>query len=238
MYKQWLQRMALLMDENQDGTAERPKATEILSQYNGNAVSMADKLADVLKDNYSLRRKRDELQGQVETLSAKQLPDGATVLSAADAARWADYQALGKPDELSTKLQTAEAAIQERDTLKRSNTIRAVAEAAGYKAPVLERLGAELEYRVKDVTETVNGKAQTVKRPFVVTDGTETPIDDYAAREWPDFLPALKQQGAAEPPAPARGTPGGPTGTGQGSPAPAVSQADAQAAQAPLYRRF
>lgn len=198
----------------------RPSASDTAQRFNGDQIRMAEKINDLERDNYKDREKLRDRDARIKELEAKQVPDGALVLTGDDASRYQAFTALGKtPDEVTAALTQADAAITERDQLKRSMTIRQVAEASGYKPAVLERLGADLTYAVKDVTETVGGKQTTVKRAFVVTDGKETPLSDYAAAEWADFLPAL---GVTEPaPAPAYGTP--PRTQQRGVPPPAES---------------
>lgn len=165
----------------------RPSASDTAQRFNGDQIRMAEKINDLERDNYKERDKIRERDARIRELEAKRTPDGALVLSGDDIALWEAYKGLGKPDEVSAKLTAATEATAERDTLKRRDTIRQVADASGYKPAVLERLGADLTYEIKDVTE--NGK--TAKQ-VLVKDGDKTvPLKDYAAREWTDFLPAL-----------------------------------------------
>lgn len=176
------------------GDGERkPKATEILQRYNGDAVRMAEELAGVLGDNYKLREQRRDLNGEIATLKPKVAPEGATVLVGDEAAAWAAYRELGAPAEVKGRLDQFGNVQGELTGLKRDATLREVAEVAGYKPAVLARLGADLEYVVRDATE--DGKP--VKRAFVVTDKGERPLVEYAEQQWGDFLPALTATAAA-----------------------------------------
>lgn len=184
----------------------KPSASDTAQRFNGDQIRMAEKINDLEADNYKTREKVRERDTRIKELEAKQVPDGAVVLTGDDAKLYQDFRSLNlKPDEVQQRLKDADEAVAERDQLKRSNTIREVADVTGYKATVLERLGADLTYEVKDVTESKNGKSETVKRAFVKVDGKDTPLSDYAKQAWPDFLPAL----TSEPVTPERpiGTP-------------------------------
>lgn len=210
----WIGRlMEPLYDEDGKGGGgsserEKLKGSDLVDQYKAQygeqaLFRMAERAANAENDNYQARERARKAEEKVAALEAKQVPDGATVLNATDAERWQAYQALGKPDEIKTRLDDGAAAVTERDGLKRKETLRQVAEAAGYKPAVLERLGSDLTYEIKDVTEMVNGR-QVQARQVLVQDGDkQTPLKDYAAREWEDFLPAL---GGTEQPL-AHGTP-------------------------------
>lgn len=222
-------------DGGDDPKPEKVKASELLERYGGDAVKMAERLADLSNDNYDLRHKNSNLTRSNDDLKGKVPAEGTVILSKDDAALLDTYRALGTPDVIKTQVETGAAAVQERDTLKRSNTIRTIADVAGYKPTVLERLGPDLEYRVKDVQETVNGKAQTVKRAFVVKDDKETPLGEYATREWTDFLSALTVE-PATPERPAYGTP--PREQRQPVFTPLPDEEAAKRSQSDLYRQF
>lgn len=201
----WLGRQMLPMLAPDDGApqgggespAPRTKTADLVTQYNGDVSRMADKLAEVLDDNYKLRTKNNDLKRDNDDLKTKVAPDGALILTADEASQYQSLKALNlKPDEITKRLTDADAAVSERDTLKRRDTIRQVADVSGYKSAVLERLGADLVYEIKDATETVNGKQVQTKQVLVKDGEKNVPLKDYAAREWQDFLPAL---GGTEP---------------------------------------
>lgn len=90
------------------------------------------------------------------------------------------FEAVGTVDAIKA-LQT------ENATLKRDGSLREVAEVAGVKVSVLRNLDkGAAQY---EIVTGENGKT------VIVREGeTQTPFDDYAKREWGDFLPALYPQ--------------------------------------------
>lgn len=178
-------------DQEQRGAGGPPKPSDLLSRYNGDAVRLAERLSDALDDAYKHRKRRDELQGQLDALSARVPSEGSVVLNADEASAYQAYIALGKPQELSERLEQAETAAADAKSLRRQATIRDAAQVSGYKPAVLERLAADLTLELRDLTE--NG--QTVKAAFVRDgDRPETPLRQYAEQHWPDFLPALRAE--------------------------------------------
>lgn len=174
---------------------ERHRAAEHAQK---DTLTLASKVAEL---EYDLRSKRDELKA----LTAKLPPEGAVVLSRADAERWSAYTALGKPDELS-------AALSERDALKadlskrdRTEQLRAAAQAAGYKPSVLERLAPDgAAFSVREVT---GEDGQVTQVAYLKTpEGQEQPLTEWAQANAADFLPALSAQPVTNAvPAPAAG---------------------------------
>lgn len=151
----------------------------------------------------------DQLQAanaKVTELSGKVAPDGAVVLKGDQAKAWSKYTSLGKPEEIETALSEGTAAKGDLAKLNRRETIRTVAGVAEFDADVLTTLAGDLEFEVVD--ETVKGK--TVKVAKVKAGETSTPLADYAATNWPKFLPSLK---AGSTPAPKLGTPAPRNGT-------------------------
>jgi hypothetical protein len=126
------------------------------------------------------------------------------VLTGDQAQAWQTYSQLGNPNELQQQLEQAQQATTELAGLRRAEQVRSVAEAAGYKPNVLQRLaeGLTLEMREQQV------EGQTARVPVVVTgEGQQqqaTPLADYAQQHWADFLPALQAQGGPQP-GPAQG---------------------------------
>lgn len=158
---------------------ERERASDLATR---DALKLAEKAAGLEYDLRAVRQERDALK-------AAQPPEGSVVLSKADADRWTAYSALGKPDELQAALtdrDTARADLSGRD---RRDSIRTAAEAAGYKASVLEKLTPDgASYEVRETQ--VDGKA--ARFAFLkLADGTEKPLTEWATTEHADFLPAL-----------------------------------------------
>lgn len=179
-------------DAGDDDKPEKVKPSELVDRYSGDAVRMAQKLADVLNENFEYRQKNTTLTIENKDLKSKLPAADAVVLTKDDASDLARYRELGKLDEVKDKLKTGAEAAERATKLTKEKVVREVAEAEGYKAPVLERLGDDLTYEVKPVTETINGKQVERKRAFVkLADGKEEALATYAGREWKDFLPSL-----------------------------------------------
>lgn len=191
-------------DPAEDGE-KRTRASDMLEQYGRDALRLAEKLADVQSDNYSLREKNRALRQQV-TEAAGKVPAGSVVLSAEDAQALEAYRALGKPEDVKTKLESLTPVQQELHGLKRERAITKAAEAAGFKPAVLNTLAGDLDIQVKPGQD---GKPLAV----VVKDGAETALTDFAKAEWAEFLPALAPVQAQPQPydinAGARGANGG-----------------------------
>ena len=196
----------------QGGASGKTRASDVLEQYGRDALRLAEKLADVQSDNYRLREERRTLKQQLAETTGKVPSSDARVLSAADAAIFDAYTALGKPAEIKQAIDTKTTAEQELSTLKREKVIRTAAEAVGFKPSVLERLAGDLTIEVRPVKD---GAPLVV----VVADGAETALADYAKDNWPDFLPSLEaRHGSAQAPdinAGARGSGNAPAITDQ-----------------------
>ena len=167
-----------------DDGKNRP--TDVLDRYGRDALKLAERLSDALNDNYSLREKNRALRADKSALEKTQAPEGSIVLTKEQAAQWEAYTALGEPQALKSTLEQATTATEEAARLRRTETIRAAAEAHGYKAAALGKLPSlhEKAIELRDVQE--DGK--TVKRAFV--DGT--PIQDYIQANDPELMGALK----------------------------------------------
>lgn len=176
--------------EDDDGKPQggAPKPSDVLEQYGRDALRLAEKLADVQADNYRLREERRGLKSQIAETQSKVPSEGSKVLSADEAAEYAAYLALGKPKDVKAALDTKGTAEQELTALKREKLLSKAAEAAGFKASVLERLAGDLQIEL----EAKDGKPLV----YVVKDGEKVALADYAEKEWADFLPALQQKAA------------------------------------------
>jgi hypothetical protein len=165
------------------GTQAPPKPSELVERYNGDALRMAEKLADVLTDNHKLR-------GEKADLKKKQTPDGAVILTGDDAAKWNAFNELGTPEELKTIKATGEAAIAERDELRAQATIAKAAELTGYKTKVLSDLA-----KSKGFTIEVEGDGEAAKVTARYKDGDKdkaVPLNEYVETSLSDYLPSLQ----------------------------------------------
>ena len=141
------------------------------------------------EENFKLRELNREIK-------AKAMPDDGIVLQGDDVKSWEAYRALGAPDVLKAATSEREQFRTELDGLKRARMIQSAAKVAGYSDTVLaqlDKLVTGLTYAVK----TVEANGRKFDAAFVIVDGKETPIEQYAASNWGDFLPSLqtKQQG-------------------------------------------
>jgi hypothetical protein len=154
----------------------------------------ADPTAALLfQENHQYRERIRQLE--------QQLPgEGAVVLSGDQAAAWQTYQGLGAPTDVQQRLTAAEQAQNELAGLRRAEQIRGVAEAAGYKPGVLERLAEGLTLELREDQRD----GQTARVPYVVSGESQqqqaTPLADYAQQHWADFLPALRAEQQQQPP--------------------------------------
>ena len=173
----------------QGGASGKTRASDVLEQYGRDALRLAEKLADVQSDNYRLREERRTLKQQLSEAAGKVPAADTRVLSAADAAIFDAYTALGKPADIKQAIDANGTNAAELAKLKRDEQLRDVADAAGYKLSVLKRLAGDMTFEVRPVKDA----APLV---VVVADGAETALADYAKDNWSDFLPALAAHGA------------------------------------------
>jgi hypothetical protein len=173
----------------QGGGHDWQQALNNLIQRQGGVDSTA---ALLFQENREHRQRIRELEQRVPG-------EGAVVLTGDQAQAWQTYSQLGNPAEVQQRLTAAEQAQQELAGLRRAEQVRSVAEAAGYKPNVLQRLaeGLTLDLREQQV------EGQTARVPVVVTgEGQQqqaTPLAEYAQQHWADFLPALQAQPVGQP---------------------------------------
>lgn len=175
---------------NADEVAKQVLAA-LKSQGGGESVS-----EQLIRENVIARERRREAEEALEELKKKVPAADAVVLTPEQAKDWTAYQALGKPDEVKTKMSTLEGEIAKRD---REIVMASAADAAGYKAAVLTKLpGAEkLKFEVRE--EQVDGKATKVAYVTGSGEGAKTEkLSEYAEREWKDFIPALSADASSE----------------------------------------
>jgi hypothetical protein len=132
--------------------------SELLGKKNNDPMKVMETL---IKQNHALEQRARDAEAKVG-----QIP--ATVQAELDS-----YRALGKPDELKTRVEAGEAAITERDTLKRSSERAKAVKAAGYDPDKYSALAFADEYDYETKTETVNGKPVEVAYGRRTVDGKE-----------------------------------------------------------------
>ena len=187
-------------DDDQGG---KLRASDVLQRH-GNTTESATRIAELYAEAenklYSLRDKNRTLREERDALKAKLPAEGAVVLSKEDSALLEAYKALGAPDALSKAVTDRDAAQQELGTLRRAETIRAAAEAHGYRATALGKLPslAGKDVLLKDGQDA---EGKPIKQAFVKDGATETALPDYIQANDPEFLGALtaEQQQQAQP---------------------------------------
>lgn len=214
----------------------------LLDRNNSDGIGLARQL---FSENYGYRQENRKLKEELDDLTGKVPDEGALVLSEEEAQAWKAYQELGDVAEVKQGLEQRTQLQEQLDEAQRTETLRTVAQAAGYKANVLGQLermarasGKELAFELRE--QTVDG--QQVQIPIVKDGETEQPLPEYAEAQWADFLPALAvadngtpQGGVLETP-PANNVQGTPTPPGLrfppqhpgGTPAPVTTKTIAE----------
>jgi hypothetical protein len=173
------------------------KPSDLLDQYK-DTVKMAEKLADVLNDNHTLRSKKRELESQVRDLEAKTPKEGAVVLSGDDASRWQAYQQYGTPDEIKARLDSLATAESELTKQHRALAIQAAVESGGY---VKDRFAALLPDDALPVVKEEQKDGKPIKRVFISQGEKETPIEEHDRfKPFLDTLTTTQQSGTRLPP--------------------------------------
>lgn len=186
-----------MADENQDqkdGDAKgRPDLTE---QARNLAQKHGDASAAIVHLLHEAKGYRDELRD----LKGKVPGAGAVVLTADEAAAWAAYRNLGKPEDVKKAVRERDEFAQEVATSRREKEMVPIAEITGYKVPLLMALADrdKVAFVVKE--EKRGGEAEKVVH--VKGEGDETtPFHEYAEAKW-----GLKPDGGGKAAGP-RGTP-------------------------------
>jgi hypothetical protein len=173
---------------------QRRSSADVLQQYGNDAIRMADRVAELERDNYQLREQRRTLREEVTGLKGRQTPEGAVVLTGDDAKAWQAFSSLGKPDEVQAKLTERDTLAAEVAAAKKAETLRQVAEASGLNFAPLKRVGADHEYELRDATDA-DGKA--VKVAYIKVGDAFKPLAEHVDTEWADIKPALTATGGS-----------------------------------------
>jgi hypothetical protein len=157
-------------------------------------------------ENRDFRTKIKELELKVTDLSGLIPAEGMVVLSSDDATSLTEYREFGDLTSVKTKLEELEESRQKAEKLERRDILRGVAEAEGWKLPVLEDQlnGVPLKVAEEDDKEVVQ-VTQSGKSPLSVR--------DFIEQNRADYLPALQ----AAPTAPRAPTGPGPSDPPAGS---------------------
>lgn len=144
----------------------------------------------LIQENKQYRDRIRSLEAELTAVKGKVPGEGAVVLNSEQAELWAQYQELGKPDELAT--------VRSNYTeLQRDQLYGQAANAHGYKAGVLAKLPGMADLSL-DIRETEQDGSKVEVAYVKNSDGQERPLPDYVKEAWGDFLPALEQKPAGQ----------------------------------------
>lgn len=174
-----------------DNTGRIAAAMQSLIEKQGSSEKALELL---LTENYELRAKNRTLREQIAEKEKDAPAEGSIILSPEEAKAWEAYKEIGKPEDLKKT-------VEERDTLKatanrltREAEIASIAEAHGFNPKVLIRLAGDLEFEVKEIEH----EGKKISKTSVIIpseDGKRTTavaLDEYADKNWKEFIPALK----------------------------------------------
>ncbi|WP_415813843.1 hypothetical protein, partial [Deinococcus marmoris] len=131
------------------------------------------------------------LERENARLKEVQVPRGGRALTTEEAAAYDAYVALGKPDELKTKVEQGEKDGAELVGVRTQKSLDDAARDAGYKPSVLADRVKAAGLTVLPSRE-VERDGKKVMVPFVKdASGAEHELPAYATQHWGDYLPAL-----------------------------------------------
>ncbi|AFD25896.1 hypothetical protein [Deinococcus gobiensis] len=156
------------------------------------------KRADLSKKSHEqLVTKQVELERDLQKARAKAVPEGSRVLTADEAKEYEALTALGASKDVRARLEKGDAAVVTLAGRERGDTLREVAEAAGYKLPVLTRLAEGLTFEIGAEVEKDGKKSKPVTVKY--EDGKKTaPLDKYAKEHWSDFEGSLRADASGD----------------------------------------
>lgn len=175
----------------------------------------------------ALLTEHNTTRDQFAAATTKLPKDGHVTLDPDTHKLFSTYQAFGKPEEITAKLEAGTTALSELTGIKRAQHFAEVAKVSGFESAVLiplaEKDGLEITLSEVDGKDPKTGKAIKVKTASVVGKDakgadTLTPLADYAKDKWAAFLPALQpvESKTVVPPR------GGPT-SANGPPRPSIT---------------
>jgi hypothetical protein len=166
-----------------------------LAKYNNDAAQLAQQL---FTENYTLREDKRKLSSKLQEAEGKAPAEGSLVLSGDDAKAWNSITELNlSPDEIKAKLQSSSDTEKELAGLKRTELMRQIADAEGYKATVLsDILPDDAPVEFKDHEKD----GQKKKRAFIKIKENgadrELLLSEYLETNKADYLPALRVEQA------------------------------------------
>lgn len=186
-------------DTKTETKVEPPAAPDLGKLIDAAVAKHGDQTSALKAFAADLYAARDDLKA----VRAKLPADGSIVLTGDNAKDWGAYQGLGKPSELRKTVDEHKTLSATTAAYERAEVLRGVAEKASTPTskvsyPVLARLaGPHLTFEPR----MVKGKDGKEVEVMHVLDPTgvaadakpvAVPFDEYAAKNWAEFLPALK----------------------------------------------
>lgn len=181
---------------NPNGGGADPAASfqRALERVQGDATRLASQLFD---ENYRLREDKRTLGAELTDTKKKIPAEGAVILTADEAKALDEYKALGTPSELKTRIDFFPTLEDENKSLKLRDSLREVAE-VGIGGSKLRF--SVLEDRVKaagGMQFVVKEEGRDKRKVAYVKDGDkEIPLEQFAEKNWADYLPSLKAEQA------------------------------------------
>lgn len=178
----------------QEQTPTQAAVAACIARYRGaeNAV------AELMAQTYRLRRGKRIIEGKATPDEIRAvLPEGFSLLSKDEAAEFAAFRALGKLDEVKSKVENEAKLKNQLSEQAREAIHRDAAEATGFAPAVLTKIAKSEGLHIEVRDETVDGKV--VKKAFArkadKANDPLMPLTEYAEKHLAEFLPALKATG-------------------------------------------
>lgn len=194
--------MRLLLDptppvETGTASASAPDPTE---GFKAALKKHGDDAAAFARETY---RDLMDARNQLSALTAKIPKDGSVVLEGDDAAEWSQLRTFGKANELKAKLDEREALAARLAKRERDDLLTLAAKSHGFDPEVFATLaGPDLQVEIKDGKDRL-GRDVKIAEVIHQVDGKEarTPLDKYAEKAFPKFLPSLRGDDTKSSPA-------------------------------------
>lgn len=165
-------------------------------------TALSDRETKLLRENYKARDKVRELTGQLEAVTKKAAPDGATVLTGDEAKEYAEFKKLGIPmKDLTVKLTEHGTLAKDKTERDAAAALDDVAEALGItNVRAFKRLvvaeGLTVTMKTMKVKDEETGKMVDEQVPVVLTrgakEGTEPePLLELLERDFAEDVPTL-----------------------------------------------
>lgn len=191
--------------------------------------TMSRALEVLAGENFDYRETNRELSARVQQLGAKQVPDGAIVLTGEDAKSWNAIKAIEgvTPDKVPDVVKKSRDLEMKIAATDRESIVGKASESLKWNPKVLAGLlsQSKLDLEMRDtIVRDGAGKESTEKVPYVRKAGDASAawekLSEFGERDFKDFLPALRTAASGG------GNGSGPAGTetitpmpGQGTPA-------------------